>query len=257
MEIDLFTFAAQIINLIILLFLLRKFLYLPVLKAVEARQKLIADELESAALARKQAQKEEAKCAAKMQEIEAHKQDILAKVQQEAQILAAKLSDEAEAQYKQSQKKLHDKLAAEQKNFDATVQNLVIEHFNKFADSALKQLAGTDLNELVIKQFEKQLSLLSDDDKKMYAQAFEDKKVISVKSADKLSAVRKTDLERMLKSVLRLTDKIKFEYSINKDLIGGICVQADEQMIAWSLQGYLQDFKKNLNNEVLRMLSRG
>lgn len=257
MEIDFFTLVAQIINLIILLFLLRKFLYLPVLKAVEARQKLIADELESAALARKQAQKEEARCAAKMQEIEAQKQDILAKVQQEAQQLAAKLGDEADAQYKQSQKRLHDKLVAEQKNFDVTVQHLVVEHFNKFADSALKQLAGTDLNDLVIRQFENKLSSLTESEKKAFAKSFQSKKIISVKSAEALSADGKSDLENRLKEVLKLPEKVQFEYSVDKELIGGLCIQADEQMISWSLQSYLQDFKNNLNNEVSQLLNRG
>ena len=38
MGIDLFTLIAQIINLVILLYLLRRFLYIPVLKAVEQRQ---------------------------------------------------------------------------------------------------------------------------------------------------------------------------------------------------------------------------
>lgn len=257
MEIDLFTLAAQIINLIILLFLLRKFLYLPVLKAVEARQKLIADELKSAETARKQAQKEEEKCLAKMREIEAQKQDIMAKVQQEAQQLASKLTDDANAQYKQYQKRLKDKLTAEQKNFDVMVQNLVIEHFNKFADSALKQLAGTDLNELVVRKFEHRLSELSEGEKQAFADAYNHKKIVFVKSADVLSDERKANLEDVLKNTLRLPDKIKFEYGIDKELIGGLCVQADEQMIAWSLQSYLQAFKNNLNNEVSQMLNRG
>ena len=257
MEIDLFTLVAQIINLIILLFLLRKFLYLPVLKAVEARQKLIADELKSAETARKQAQKEEEKCLAKMREIEAQKQDIMARVQQEAQQLASKLTDEANEQYKQYQKRLKDKLTAEQKNFDITVQNLVVEHFNKFADNALKQLAGTDLNELVVRQFEHQLSELSEDEKQSFAEAYQHKKIVFVKSADVLSDKRKVNLEDMLKNTLRLPDKTKFEYGVDKELVGGLCVQADEQMIAWSLQSYLQAFKNNLNNEVSQMLNRG
>ena len=41
MSIDLFTFFAQIFNLLLLLYLLRRFLYLPVLKAVDERQKFI------------------------------------------------------------------------------------------------------------------------------------------------------------------------------------------------------------------------
>ena len=41
MQIDGITFLAQIINLAILVWLMKKFLYQPLLKAVEARQKQI------------------------------------------------------------------------------------------------------------------------------------------------------------------------------------------------------------------------
>ena len=70
MQIDWWTFAAQIINLIILLFLLRKFLYIPVLKAVDARQKLIADELRKAADEHKKAARLTRECERRTAEIE-------------------------------------------------------------------------------------------------------------------------------------------------------------------------------------------
>ena len=48
MGIDTFTLVAQIINLVILIWLLKRFLYTPILKAVDARQAKIAERLNTA-----------------------------------------------------------------------------------------------------------------------------------------------------------------------------------------------------------------
>ena len=49
MLIDWFTVSAQAINFLILVWLLKRFLYRPVLAAIDAREKRIAQQLESAA----------------------------------------------------------------------------------------------------------------------------------------------------------------------------------------------------------------
>ena len=122
MSIDWFTLIAQIFNLLILLFLLRKFLYLPVLEAVEARQKLIRDELKKAEDSRIKAQKAEEQCQQKILEIEHQKQQILADVQHEAEKLKAGLAEEAENQYHQAKTEWKQRLQSEQKNFDNALQ---------------------------------------------------------------------------------------------------------------------------------------
>lgn len=257
MGIDLFTLTAQVINLIILLFLLRKFLYVPVLKAVEARQKLIADELISAEQARASAQKEEAKCVAKLREIETQKQAVLDKVQKEAQQLAVKLSEEAQVQYKQSQQKLNEKLKAEHRNFDVSVQSLVVKYFEQFADSALKQIADADLNVLAVHRFMQKLTTLPENEKKSFAATYRANNIIIIKSAKVLPDEMKENLENVLKQELKLKNSTIFEYKTSEELICGLSVAAGEQMISWNLQSYLKEFRNNLNNEVVKILNRG
>ena len=49
MLIDWFTVGAQAVNFLVLVWLLRRFLYRPILKAIDAREKRIADQLADAA----------------------------------------------------------------------------------------------------------------------------------------------------------------------------------------------------------------
>ncbi|MFQ3186924.1 MAG: F-type H+-transporting ATPase subunit b, partial [Marinomonas primoryensis] len=48
MLIDWFTVIAQLINFLVLVWLLKRFLYRPILNAIDAREKRIADELADA-----------------------------------------------------------------------------------------------------------------------------------------------------------------------------------------------------------------
>ena len=59
MKINWFTVIAQVINFLILVWLLKKFLYKPILNAVNDREKKISDELKDAASQKEAAQKEQ------------------------------------------------------------------------------------------------------------------------------------------------------------------------------------------------------
>ena len=58
MSVNWFTVAAQIVNFLILVWLLKRFLYKPVLTVMNKRQQKIKDELEQAATLAKTAEKE-------------------------------------------------------------------------------------------------------------------------------------------------------------------------------------------------------
>src|SRR5271166_229437 len=58
MLIDWFTIAAQALNFLILVWLLKRFLYKPILRAIDAREKRIAAELADADAKKAEAQKE-------------------------------------------------------------------------------------------------------------------------------------------------------------------------------------------------------
>jgi F-type H+-transporting ATPase subunit b len=60
MLIDWFTVGAQVVNFVILVWLMKHFLYKPILNAIDAREKRIASELADANAKRTEAEKERA-----------------------------------------------------------------------------------------------------------------------------------------------------------------------------------------------------
>ena len=101
MQIDWFTTAAQLVNFFVLVWLLRRFLYRPVVAAIARRQQAIADEFATAeaATAAAEATKADfkARAAALAQEAEAVRAQALADIEVEKQELLAAAAAEAEA----------------------------------------------------------------------------------------------------------------------------------------------------------------
>src|SRR5450631_4660557 len=95
MLIDWFTVGAQAINFIILVWLLKRFLYKPILNAVDAREKRIAAELADADAKEAEAQKERDEFQHKNEEFDQQRAALLNKATDEAKAERQRLLDEA------------------------------------------------------------------------------------------------------------------------------------------------------------------
>lgn len=252
MEIDWWTFVAQIINLIILLFLLRKFLYIPVLKAVETRQKMIADALKKADDARQKAQKITAECEQRLAQIEVQKQQILVEANAKAEEFAQKLMQEAKEQYQVAVIGWQNKVLGEQKAFEAAMQNLIAEYFARFADSALTQMADVHLNDLIVVKFMEKLQAEKEQLKKMFA----GKKQLTIVLAQPLSNEILQQIKQFLQENAGVDATVKFVVQQNQELICGIAITAGGQQISWHLADYMQQFQQRLQTEMMQLLKR-
>ena len=257
MSIDFFTFFAQIFNLLLLLYLLRRFLYLPVLKAVDARQKFIERELKKAALSHKVALQMEAECKQKMAEIDTQKQEILAQTRKEALALAEKLTNEAKAQLEADKLLWKQRLEADKKTFNLAMQNLIVEHFNQLADNALRQMADVSLNDLMLAKLKEKIESLPVRKKQEFVAAYQNKKQLIIRSAQKILPEQKQIIKEFLQGQFELAEETKFKFEIDKKLVCGVALQADEQLIEWNLAAYLVEFQKNMENDVQQLVNKG
>src|ERR1700683_5526283 len=84
MLIDWFTVGAQALNFLILVWLLRHFLYKPILDAIDAREQRIATELADAAALKAESKKEQDEYQRKNQALEAERVTLLSRATDEA-----------------------------------------------------------------------------------------------------------------------------------------------------------------------------
>src|ERR1700727_2967715 len=95
MLIDWFTAGAQALNFLILVWLLRRFLYKPILNAIDAREKRIDAELADAAAKKAEAKKECDDVQHKNDEFDQQRAALLSKATDEAKAERERLLDEA------------------------------------------------------------------------------------------------------------------------------------------------------------------
>src|SRR5471030_2228438 len=95
MLIDWFTVVAQVVNFPILVWLLKRFLYRPILNAIDAREKKIAKELADADAKKAEAQKERDEFQHKNEEFEQQRTALMNKATEEAKNERQQLLDEA------------------------------------------------------------------------------------------------------------------------------------------------------------------
>ena len=153
MSVNWFTVAAQIVNFLILVWLLKKFLYKPVLTAMNNRQQKVQDELEQAARLTETAEKEKKRYFALQEEARNRGKEELLKARREAEALRKKLFHEVEAEAEAAHIRWQDELSREKARFLKEASAQVAEQFQHLAQSAFRDLADADLEENMISRF--------------------------------------------------------------------------------------------------------
>ncbi len=244
MGVDFITLLAQIVNLAILIWLLKKFLYKPLLDMIDARQAKILKDVQDAQKAAEAAKAEEAVYAQKVEAFEKERQVLLKEATEEAQKLKSTLSEEARQTVSASRERWKEELILEKKSFDLQMRNAIVNQFKLFATKALSDMADVTLQTQIEKQFQKKLKTLSVVEKKRFlAEAEQTGQVHLTAAFDKPSA----DLKKAVQTLLKLPSDIRFITHKEPTLICGLELHAGESTITWNLAGYLEDFSSHLD----------
>src|SRR5476649_840233 len=116
MLIDWFTVGAQTLNFLILVWLLRRFLYQPILAAIDTRERSIATTLADADAKHASAQQERAEYEQKNAQIEQQRAELLRQASAEAHTQGTVLLDAARAAAETLSAKQREALAADRKS---------------------------------------------------------------------------------------------------------------------------------------------
>lgn len=257
MGIDLTTLIAQIINLLILIWLLKRFLYKPVLNMLKERQALIDSEIDRARLATQNALAEEAKYQEKVVAFDRERDKMYAHMQSQVDALREKLTEEAKKDVVRLRQSWQNELEQEKQAFDISIQNSIVKNFKLFATDALNDMAGVELNTLVLEKFKKRIQKINSVQRNQFIQSALSAKQIVVSTDTKLDAQTKESLKDFLFTTFGLDENIKISFKVDANLICGIQVQSDEQVISWNLQNYLEAFENNMDAAFNELIHQG
>jgi F-type H+-transporting ATPase subunit b len=235
---DWLTVTAQIVNFLILLALLNRFLYRPILANMEARKQYIAQRLDEAGQIQAKAERLIATYREKLAALEEERARVLAEAQQEAQSQREALLEQARREVEEKRQRWRQDWLKEQEALVAELKAVVAEQAVELARKALKELAGQELEERLIETFLKQLPA------QLLAQSAKEWTVITGFPLDSSCALR------LREELARLRPDIRLNFKHSDELICGIALETDGQVWRWNLAAYLAEVEARLRQEL-------
>jgi F-type H+-transporting ATPase subunit b len=246
MLIDWFTVGAQALNFIILVWLLKRFLYKPILNAVDAREKRIAAELADAEAKRTEAQRERDEFQRKSKEFDERRAALLTKAMDEAKAERQRLLDDARRAADALSAERQEALRADAHNLNRDIRRRTQQEVFAIARKALTDLAATSLDERMCEVFTRRLRAIDGKAKESLGEAL---KAASdpalLRSAFDLPAAQRGAIQKALNETFSADVHIRFETA--PDLVSGIELSSNGLKIAWSIADYLSSLEKSVD----------
>jgi F-type H+-transporting ATPase subunit b len=238
MLIDWVTVAGQAVNFLILVWLMKRFLYKPIREAIDGREKRIAKELADADAAKASAQKSSDEFRHKNEEFDLQRAALMTKATDEAQAVRRRLLDEAAKAADALGVKRREALRREDQALKLAIRQRTQEEVFSIARRALKDLATTSLEERLADAFIRQLQDLDAGRKEALRKALGAASTpLVIRSAFDLPPPQRAAindaLNRAFSADLHLT------YEAAPQLVSGIELVTSGQKVAWSIADYL------------------
>jgi F-type H+-transporting ATPase subunit b len=245
MLIDWFTVGAQVLNFLILVWLLKHFLYKPILDAIDAREKRIAAELADADAKKAVAQKERDEFKHRNDEFDRQRAELLGKAVDEAKAERQRLVDDARKAADDLSARRRETLSNDAHNLNQAIGRRTQQEVFAIARKALADLATVSLEERLGEVFTRRLREMDGKAKEALGSALRtSSEPALVRSTFALPAGQTAAIQNALNETFAAEIRVRFETA--PDLVSGIELTANGQKVAWSIADYLSSLEKSV-----------
>jgi len=232
MSIDWITVAAQIANFLVLVWLLKRFLYRPILDGIGAREAEIAARMGEAATIRAAAEAAKATHKAEIAELSASRADLLKEARASAEAERSTLLAEARKALAAEQAERSAARAAETRAFTAHLHRKGAEALLALARKALSDLSDETLERRIASHLAPQIASVADDLR--YASGSSLEAVALTRSP--LPQAAQEQLGRELAATL---DGIPLRFDTDPQIAPGLTLRIGGAEVAWTVESYL------------------
>lgn len=247
MQIDWITTIAQIINFLVLVYLLKRFLYQPIVATIDRRESHIAQRLEEASVQSATAEQKTIAYDEKLRELEQQKEQFLEEAKSEANAQRAQLLDALREEIAATRSHWQAEVQSERQAFLLQTRQLVGEQVCEVARQALQELADNTLEQQMLTVFVKKLTELSNDDKTRLAQTAKDKGLI-VQTHFPLTPERQAMVTQQIHE--QIVPDLSVDYVVVPELICGVALRGPGYKLEWNLDNYLTQIAEQLDDHL-------
>lgn len=237
MQLDWSTFLLEVINFLILVWLLKHFLYRPVLNIIEQRRQKIGAALDQAAQVQQQAQALKTQYETRLADWQKEKRGLLEKLEQQTSRERSKRLQQLDEELEQERLKHQTRAQQLQAQWQSRAENEALQQGAAFATRLLKSLAGPELDQRLHQLFIEQLDTLPPAALHKLREGWQDgAAAIEVFSAVALDQARQQAIRQALEQALGPSHG-PWKFTIDAQLLSGLRISIG----GWMLQANLQD----------------
>ncbi len=249
MLIDWFTVGAQLLNFLILVWLLKHFLYRPILDAIDAREKRIADELADADAKKAEAKQERDEFQHKNEAFERQHAALMIQATEAAATERQRLLDEARQAVETLSAKRQETLRNEAQSLKQAIGQRTRQEVFAIARKALSDLASASLEEGMAEAFIHRLQELDEPARNSLGESLRTaSEPALVRSAFDLPAPQRAAIQDALNRTFSADIALRFETA--PEPIGGIELTTNGHKVAWSIDAYLTSLELSVDELV-------
>ena len=193
-----------------------------------------------------EAQKEKDEFKRKNEEFDQQRAALLNKAKDEANAERQRLLEEARKEASDLRSKQQEALRNDKQNLNQEISRRTQQEVFAIARKALKDLAGTSLEERTVDVFAQRLRELKGEEKEQLASALSaSPSPVLVRTAFDLPQAQRDLIKKTIKETLGIEIQARFETA--PDLVSGIELTTNGQKVAWSIADYLTSLEKSID----------
>ena len=242
MRINWFEIIAQIINFFVILFILQKLLYKPVINAMAERQRRIQELQSEADEKMEDAEKLIIEYNKKIADMDSEKRDVLDAARQEAQEKGYKLLEDYKKEAENKRMAYLKEVEDEKENFIDSLKVNLGQGAVKIASNILNTVSSKELEEEVFNIFIENLKNLNDNIQDIGILAEESR--LNLYSVEELSRDEKQIIEDVLREQIKNLEKIY--YKTDRDLILGYELNLGSYTVHTNIKNYLNKIEEEI-----------
>ncbi len=243
MLIDWFTVVAQIVNFAVLVALLKRFLYGPLVAAIDAREQAIAKRVADAARSQQEAAARVDELAREVAETERAKPALLAAAREDADKLRGQILAAARENVKALEAKWRDELEHEKSAFLDEVRRRAAAEILDATRGALRDLASADIECAALSAFLRKIDAMDSATLQTFAAAG-----MTVVTPDDLPGEMRRRIECAVEKRLGTPAEIHFEAA--PAMAWGVELRANGRRIGWTPDAWLDSVEDKLRTEL-------
>jgi F-type H+-transporting ATPase subunit b len=258
MQIDWFTWAAQIVNFLVLVALLKHFLYGRILDVIDKRDQELQTRWDRAEEEKAHAEQDRRALQSRQNAWDAERDNRLQEAREHANQKRRELLRAAREEVEQSRRQWFDNLERDRDRLAQDLRQVAGDEVLSTVSRMLEDLAEVSLEHQVVQAFERRLTqsdLSEDEDEKPWLQGVTLEKDVPVVVTSSFP-LEPSDRERLEETIHQQRGRRQtVEFQQSEDLVLGLTVEAGAERLAWTAADYLERLRQGFH-EALHAVSR-